>query len=96
MLESYEQHHVADVLCMELAGMPPGAERFDAKASVLIENVTHHIEEEGQDWFPKVRAGLGRKQLQEVGARLDRAREEAARSPIQPSALKKTVNAVIP
>jgi hypothetical protein len=30
---------------MELAGMPAGAERFDAKASVLIENVTHHIEE---------------------------------------------------
>jgi hypothetical protein len=41
---------------MELAGMPAGAERFDAKATVLIENVTHHIEEEEQDWFPKVRA----------------------------------------
>ena len=35
--------------------MPAGAERFDAKATVLIENVTHHIEEEEQDWFPKVR-----------------------------------------
>ena len=58
VLESYEEHHVADVLCMELAGMPAGAERFDAKATVLIENVTHHIEEEEQDWFPKVRAGL--------------------------------------
>ena len=56
VLESYEEHHVADVLCMELAGMPAGAERFDAKATVLIENVTHHIEEEEQDWFPKVRA----------------------------------------
>jgi hypothetical protein len=30
---------------MELAGMPAGAERFDAKTTVLIENVTHHIEE---------------------------------------------------
>ena len=81
VLESYEEHHVADVLCMELAGMPAGAERFDAKASVLIENVTHHIEEEEQDWFPKVRAGLGRKQLQELGAKLERAREKAPRSP---------------
>jgi hypothetical protein len=35
------------------------AQRFDAKASVLIESVTDHIEEEEQDWFPKVRAGLG-------------------------------------
>ena len=46
VLESYEEHHVADVLCMELAGMAPDSERFDAKATVLIENVSHHIEEE--------------------------------------------------
>ena len=95
VLESYEEHHVADVLCMELAGMPAEAERFDAKARVLIENVTHHIEEEEQEWFPKVRAGLSRKQLQEIGARLEEARAKAPRSPAQPSALKKTVDAVI-
>jgi hemerythrin-like domain-containing protein len=95
VLESYEEHHVADVLCMELAGMTADAERFDAKTTVLIENVTHHIEEEEQEWFPKVRAGLGRKQLQEIGARLKQARKKAPRAPAQPSALKKTVDAVI-
>ena len=95
MLESYEVHHVADVLCMELGGMSAGAERFDAKATVLIENVTHHIEEEEQDWFPKVRAGLSRKQLQELGAKLEQAREKAPGSAAQPSALKKTIDAVI-
>ena len=95
VLESYEEHHVADVLCIELAGMPPGAERFDAKATVLIENVTHHIEEEEQDWFPEVRAGLGRKQLQELGAKLKQAQKKAPRSPARPSALKKTIDAVI-
>src|SRR5438309_2083763 len=58
VLESYEEHHVADVLCMELAGMPADAERFDAKTTVLIENVSHHIEEEEGEWFPQVRAGL--------------------------------------
>src|SRR5579859_2767417 len=85
VLESYEEHHVADVLCMELAGMPADAERFHAKTAVLMENVTQHIEEEEQDWFPKVRAGLGRKQLQELGARLEQAREKAPTSPAQPS-----------
>src|SRR6188472_1542938 len=64
VLESYEEHHVADILCMELAGMSPDAERFDAKTTVLIENVTQHIEEEEDEWFPQVRAGLSRKQLQ--------------------------------
>jgi hemerythrin superfamily protein len=95
VLESYEEHHIADVLCMELSAMAADAERFDAKVTVLIEIVTHHIEEEEQDWFPKVRAGLGRKQLQELGARLDQARQKAPRKPAQPSALKKTVDAVI-
>ena len=59
-LESYEEHPVADVLVAELAGTAPDAERFDAKTTVLIENVTHHMDEEDQDWFPKVREGLGR------------------------------------
>jgi hemerythrin-like domain-containing protein len=54
-------------------GARNGAERFDAKATVQIENVTHHIEEEEQDWFPKVRAGLSRKQPQELGAKLEQA-----------------------
>jgi hemerythrin superfamily protein len=94
VLESYEEHHVADVLCAELYAMKPSDERFDAKTTVLIENVTHHIEEEEQDWFPKVRAGLGRKQLQELGARMNDLRETAPRSPAQPSALKKAVDAV--
>lgn len=95
VLESYEEHHVADVLCMELAAMHPDAERFVAKTTVLIENVTHHIEEEEQEWFPKVRAGLGRKQLADLGARMLELKKTAPRSPAQPSALKKTVDAVL-
>ncbi len=95
VLESYEEHHVADVLCMELAAMSPGAERFDAKMTVLIENVTHHMDEEESDWFPKVRAGLGRKQLTELGAQMIEQKRTAPRSPAQPSALKKVVDAVI-
>ena len=94
VLESYEEHHVADLLCAELHTMKPDDERFDAKTTVLIENVTHHVEEEEQDWFPKVRGGLGRKQLQELGARMQEMREKAPRSPAQPSALKKAVDAV--
>ena len=74
--------------------MPAGAERFDAKATVLNENVTHHIEEEEQDWFPR-RACVSRKQLQELGAKLQQAREKAPRLPAQPSAPKATTDAVI-
>ncbi len=95
VLESYEEHHVADVLCMELAAMKPGDERFDAKTTVLIEIVTHHIEEEEGEWFPKVRVALGRKQLQEIGARMVELREAAPRRPERPGALKKVADAVL-
>src|SRR3954453_15189805 len=95
VLESYEEHHVADVLCAELFTMAADDERFDAKTTVLIENVTHHIDEEEQDWFPKVRDGLGRKQLQELGVELLEAKKRAPRRPEQPSAMKKAIDAVV-
>ena len=52
-------------------------------------------EEEEEEWFPKVREGLGRKQLAELGERMLAMREKAPRSPAQPSAMKKTIDAVV-
>jgi hemerythrin superfamily protein len=95
VLESYEEHHVADVLCTELAVMAPTDERFVAKTTVLIENVAHHMDEEENDWFPQVRAALGRKQLSEIGARMLELRKTAPRHPAQPSALKKAADALL-
>ena len=95
VLESLEEHHVVKWVLSELEKMSPEDERFDAKVTVLIENVRHHIEEEEEEWFPKVREGLDRKTLQEIGAEMEKARKKAPRSPAQPSALKKTIDAVI-
>jgi len=95
VLESYEEHHVADVLVLELSAMKPEDERFTAKTTVLIENVEHHMDEEEKEWFPQVREGLSRKVLQDLGARMLEVRERAPRRPSQLSALKKTIDAVI-
>jgi hemerythrin-like domain-containing protein len=95
VLESYEEHHVADVLVMELAAMKPDDERFTAKTTVLIENVRHHMEEEEQEWFPQVRKGLGRKTLQDIGAEMQALRKKAPTRPSQPGALRKTLDALV-
>ena len=79
--QSFEEHHVADVLCRELAGMQPSDEQLTAKTTVLIDAVTRHIQDEEQDWFPKVRAALGRKELQEIGARMIALRDQAPHHP---------------
>ncbi|WP_238015324.1 hemerythrin domain-containing protein [Dactylosporangium sp. AC04546] len=94
ILESYEEHHVADVLCLELSTMSPDDEHFDAKVTVLIETVLHHVEGEEQEWFPKVREGLGRNQLQELGRRMIELRPKAPTKPLQPKALKKAFDAL--
>jgi len=94
ILESYEEHHVADLLVMELAALTPADERFEAKTTVLIENVAHHMDEEEQDWFPKVRDALGRKQLQDIGARMAEMKKTAPHNPGEPAAQKKAVDAV--
>ena len=95
VLESYEEHHVADLLVMELSVMKADSERFVPKMTVLIENVEHHMDEEEQEWFPKVRQGLGRKQLQEIGDEMAERKKTAPRKPMSPRALKKAVDAVV-
>jgi hemerythrin superfamily protein len=93
ILESYEEHHVADVLIQELAVLSAEDERFNAKAVVLIESVRHHMEEEENDWFPRVREALGRKTLQELGAEMKQARKDAP-GPPEPGPIQKAVDAV--
>ena len=94
VLESYEEHHVADVLCLELWSMDPADEHYPAKATVLIENVEHHMAEEEQEWFPKVREGVGRKDLQDMGQRMIDRRPSAPRTPVEPAAVQSAADAV--
>jgi len=87
ILESIEEHHLVVWMLAELSHMNPADERYDAKVSVLIENVRHHVEEEEKEWFPKVRAAMGRASLAELGQTLLDAKPEAPRDPLKlPSA----------
>jgi hemerythrin superfamily protein len=81
VLESLEEHHIVKWVLSELEGMTPEDERFDAKVTVLIENVRHHIKEEQDDMFPEVRRVLGRKRLAELGAALAKAKKAVPTRP---------------
>jgi len=67
--ESLEEHHVMRLLIEELKVMSPEDERFDAKFTVMAENVRHHIKEEEAELFARARTGdlnlndLGKKLL---------------------------------
>lgn len=85
VLEGLEEHHIVKWTLSELDGMNGDEERFDAKVTVLMESVRHHVEEEEGEMFPKVRDVLKRKGLTELGERLDAARAKAPHTP-QPKA----------
>ena len=80
-LESLEEHHIVKWVLSELDGMDPQHERFDAKVTVLIENVRHHVKEEENEFFPKVRAQLSRTALADLGQALADAKRTAPTSP---------------
>jgi hemerythrin superfamily protein len=80
-LESLEEHHIVKWVLDELDGMDPHDERFDAKVTVLIENVRHHVTEEESELFPKVRDELGRAALAELGDALEQAKQVAPTHP---------------
>ena len=82
VLESVEEHHVVAWLLSELKNLDPSDETFDAKVTVLIENVEHHADEEENEWFPEVRKALGRNRLVELGERMQAARPKAPADPL--------------
>jgi hemerythrin superfamily protein len=81
VLEGLEEHHIVKWTLDELEGMDPKAERFDAKVTVLIESVRHHVEEEEGELFPKVREVMGRKELRELGDAMEQAKKLAPKRP---------------
>jgi hemerythrin superfamily protein len=81
VLESIEEHHIVKWVLQEIKDTDPRDERFDAKITVLIENVRHHVKEEEKDMFPRVRKALGRSRLNEIGEALEASRKLAPTDP---------------
>ena len=81
VLEGLEEHHVVKWLCSEIGSLTAEDERFDAKMSVLMETVRHHVREEESTLFPEVREALGRKRLGELGDALEAAKKFAPTRP---------------
>jgi hemerythrin superfamily protein len=81
VLEALEEHHVAKWLLSELESLPADAERFEAKVSVLMESIRHHVEEEEEELFPKVRKAFSARELKEMADALTRAKKAAPTRP---------------
>jgi predicted DNA-binding protein len=79
VLEGYEEHHVVDLLMGELESLDVSDETWGAKATVMKENIEHHIEEEEGEMFKQARAVFDRQELEDLGARMAERKTSAQR-----------------
>ena len=63
LMESLEEHLGIKRILADMVEMDADDEHFEAKLKVLQEQVEHHVEEEEDDLFPKVKKILSEDQL---------------------------------
>lgn len=84
MNESVVEHASAKDLIKQIGQLKPNDPMFDAKIKVLGEQITHHVEEEESEMFPKVKKA--KLDLSLIGAELrkgqSRMREEHGLTPV--------------
>ena len=75
-LEAYEEHHVVDQVISELDALSPDDETWDAKFSVMEENLKHHINEEEREMFEQAQNVFSDEELEQLGDRMLRRKEQ--------------------
>jgi hemerythrin superfamily protein len=81
ILLALEEHHVAKWLLKELEDLPADAERFEAKVTVLMENIRTHVAEEERELFPLVRKAFTPAELRAMAEALLVAKRAAPTRP---------------
>ncbi len=74
--EAVEEHLGAKRIIADLLEQQAGDETFDAKMSVLKEQIEHHIKEEEGELFPKVRKSFTEDELATLGVEMEAMFEE--------------------
>ena len=80
VLESFQEHHVADVIVGELQRLDVSDEQWGAKFKVFKENLEHHIQEEEGEMWRTARGVFSQDELRQLGARMARLKAEGQRA----------------
>lgn len=80
--EALVEHGVVE-FCLYQANEAIGKADFDFKCKVLQEVVDHHVEEEEDEFFPKVEKLLGKDQLESLAEEMEEEFEDAMASDFQ-------------
>jgi hemerythrin superfamily protein len=79
-LEAYEEHRQVKTLLKDLAALPVDREDFEAKFTLLVEDVAHHVREEEEELFPRMRKIFSASHLMKLGSQLRGYKRHARRA----------------
>lgn len=69
--EGIEEHRAADrKVIPDLRKADPSTIEYSGQAKVLKDYIFHHLKEEEEDMFPRVRELIGRRELRELGDKM--------------------------
>jgi iron-sulfur cluster repair protein YtfE (RIC family) len=71
IMEGYQEHYQAKTLLREMSELAEDSEVFEPKLSVLMENITHHVQEEEGEMFPKIEEIFDEATLNEIGKEME-------------------------
>lgn len=71
VLESIEEHKQIKMVLADLEQADKSTDVWAAALKVLKEDVMHHVGEEEDELFPKVRKVLSKQQLEDLGTRME-------------------------
>jgi hemerythrin-like domain-containing protein len=77
VLESYEEHAIAELALKRLLACGAGDETFEAKVTALRDLIHHHVEEEEDELFPKLEKALDLARLKAMGKQMEEAFDAA-------------------
>jgi hemerythrin superfamily protein len=80
VLEGIEEHHQAKMFLRELSSLTEDSEKFEPKLKVLMEDVTHHVQEEEGEMFPKIEELFDEATLQDLGKEMEKEKQSFKKS----------------
>jgi iron-sulfur cluster repair protein YtfE (RIC family) len=69
--EGYQEHYAAKTLLRDISNLADDSDVFEPKLKVLMEGVTHHVQEEEGKMFPKIEEIFDEATLEELGKEME-------------------------
>lgn len=89
------EHAEAERTMKELDGLDPSDPQFDQQLGKLMNEIRHHVKDEEEDLFPRLRAACSVDELEDLGEKIVKAKQMAPTRPHPAAPDKPPMNKIL-